>query len=1174
MPQRFSTFPCISDQSNTFYPRFYKKLVYSPKPANLSKVHVKDSKPKYFGDDAYAFEDDSKKLFPSKCTDPTNIFYNSSGVKQIPCDRDGDAYNFHVSNDKPTQFNMNKFHKLNSCYLIGASMKVLLCINRTPIYFLVDTGSQISILNQCFVSGNTLTPTQTIVRGATGHTLELLGCVVVEVGVSERIHFQEEFYVSTSLSECILGMDFLEKHNCTVDLAGSTLYIDNVSVPLVSHVACRATMSDKVKQVKIPECISEQVQRVPITFQNDLSSLIQKFSDIFDDSRLGCVNFCSHEIVLTDTRPVKQMPRRVSFAQRDLIDREVKTMLEKGIIEPCSSPWATPIVLVKKKDGSTRFCVDYRRLNSQTRIDAFPLPNSLDIIDNLSGSCYFATLDLKSGFWQIPMHDTDKFKTAFCVPGGHYQFTRMPFGLVNATPTFQRCMEQILNGLLDRICNVFVDDIVIYAKSVKELLERLDVVLDRIMKSGLTVNSKKCVLFSTKINLLGHVICEEGVKPNPEKVSVIESWKTPTTRKEMRSFLGLASYYRRFVQGFAQLAAPLHQLCSLRCDWKWSEAQDKAFLCLKTMLVNTPVLGHFKTGDRIIIDTDASGEALGAILSQVDAEGKERVIAYYSRCLSHVEKNYCVTRRELLAVIDSLRHWRHYVSGVSIIVRTDHASLTWLRNFKQPEGQLARWLERLAEFHIDLQYRRGAASGNADGLSRRPCNKDCSHCLRKEDKDVVNCSLIGFDVTGIDWVSEQAKDDNLARVREWIESGNVPEWEQVSGETSCLKSYWQQIHSIKLNSQRVLIREFHLPVGQIREQILIPNHFIKDITISIHEQGHFGIKRTSELLSSNYYFHNWKSLVKQIVQSCMACSKRKGPSSRTTLPLKRYQASEPLQRIAIDILGPLPLTSSGNKYLLVITDYFSKWADAIPIPTQETKVIIDALMIFISNFGIPVEIHSDQGRNFESFLMSALCERLGIHKTRTTPYYPRSDGQTERFNRTLLAALAKICTAENEWDKFIPIVCMYYRATTHCATGTSPALLMLGRELRLPVHVMFPPAPMSQSSTYSEYASDLENRLSLASEYARKHLRVTWETMKNRNVPSRNIKPLSADKPVLIFNPSTTKGGSMKLRSCWKGPYRIIEMINPYLYRIAVGGRRGSQVIHRSNIFQPETIEN
>jgi hypothetical protein len=282
-----------------------------------------------------------------------------------------------------------------------------------------------------------------------------------------------------------------------------------------------------------------------------------------------------------------------------------------------------------------------------------------------------------------------------------------------------------------------------------------------------------------------------------------------------------------------------------------------------------------------------------------------------------------------------------------------------------------------------------------------------------------------------------------------------------------------------------------------------------------------------------------------------------------------------MQRIAIDVLGRLPTTKSGNKYLIIITDYFSKWVEAVPVPNQEAITVCNVILSFSSRFGIPSEIHSDQGRNFESTLVKMLCDRLGIVKTRTTPYRPQSDGQTERFNRTLLAALAKICNQEEQnWDELVPLVCMYYRATVHAATGVTPSLLMLGRELRLPVDLVFPPISTTPCESYEAHVSELDKRINIANEYARQHLRISWENMKSSSPVSRKPHLLDLTKHVLVFNPSVPKGTSPKLARLWKGPFEISEMISPYLYRVKVGGRRGTQVIHRSHLFQPSMPAN
>jgi hypothetical protein len=281
-----------------------------------------------------------------------------------------------------------------------------------------------------------------------------------------------------------------------------------------------------------------------------------------------------------------------------------------------------------------------------------------------------------------------------------------------------------------------------------------------------------------------------------------------------------------------------------------------------------------------------------------------------------------------------------------------------------------------------------------------------------------------------------------------------------------------------------------------------------------------------------------------------------------------------MQRIAIDILGPLPITSRGNKYALVVTDYFSKWPEVFAIPNQEASTVADILVeSIVSRFGVPQELHTDQGRNFESALIAGICKRLGIHKTRTTPYRPQSDGQTERFNRTLTDALSKICSKQEEWDLFVPLVCMYYRAINHSSTGVSPALLMLGRQIRLPIDVAFPNTEIKIPNTYPEYVQELEKKLRVASEYARQHMRLSWEAMSSYAPVSRVVKPLDIGKQVFLFNPAHKKGISPKLTKFWRGPYDILECISPYLYRIKVGGRNGTQVVHRTHLFQATTNE-
>jgi len=389
----------------------------------------------------------------------------------------------------------------------------------------------------------------------------------------------------------------------------------------------------------------------------------------------------------------------------------------------------------------------------------------------------------------------------------------------------------------------------------------------------------------------------------------------------------------------------------------------------------------------------------------------------------------------------------------------------------------------------------------------------------------------------------------------------------VSAASVPLKLLWSQRDTLTLQDQ-ILCRKFFRPEGASLNQIVVPRHGREEIVKKCHEEGHFGVTRTQEAIARRYFWPGWKKDVAAHVTACLQCNKRKGPPQKIRLPLKRYQCNEVFQRVAIDMLGPiLPTTERGNKYLLVLTDYYTKWAEALPVTSQNAEIVADVLLEQVfSRFGAPAELHSDQGKNFDSVLVKRVCERLGIYKTRTTRYRPQSDGQTERLNRTLLASLAKMCDQEKDWDTVVPLVMFYYRATRHAATGFTPNMLMFGRDVRMPLDVIFPPTS-EDVRPHHVYLKDLEDRLTLASELARKHLLTSWEQMNIHHPTSRCVPELKLSEPVLVFDPAVPRGYSPKLASMWKGPHRVKERLSQHLYRVEIG--KHVKVIHRSHLFQP-----
>lgn len=403
-----------------------------------------------------------------------------------------------------------------------------------------------------------------------------------------------------------------------------------------------------------------------------------------------------------------------------------------GIIEPSSSAWSSAIVLVQKKDGSKRFCLDYRRLNSVTMKDAYPLPRIDESLNQLNGAKWFSTLVLNAGYWQVELDPNDKPKTAFVTRQGLFEFNVMPFGLCNAPATFERLMETVLSGLQWQVCLIYLDDVIVYGKTFEEMLHNL--VFEKLRAAGLKLKARKCTLFSKQVKYLGDVISEEGVETDVEKVEAVRKWPEPVNKTQVRSFIGLCSYYRKFIANFAEIARPLHRLTEASVAFKWTNECQVAFDALKAKLTSAPILTHLDFSKSFILDTDASQNAIGAALSQIQ-NGQERVVAYASKVVSKTERRYCVTRKELFAVVTFIKHFRHFLYGRKFLVRTDHSSLRWLLRFKDPEGQLARWLEVISPYDMEIEHRAGRLHGNADGLSRVPCTQ-CGYFDDWEKADV------------------------------------------------------------------------------------------------------------------------------------------------------------------------------------------------------------------------------------------------------------------------------------------------------------------------------------------------------------------------------------------------------------------------------------------------------
>ena len=909
----------------------------------------------------------------------------------------------------------------------------------------------------------------------------------------------------------------------------------------------------------------------------EVKSLLAKRSSVFSAHKfdIGHTKIVKHVINTGTALPVKQPLRRMPPLKREAIREEIDRMKAQGVIEPSASPWASPVVLVKKKDGSWRFCIDYRKLNDVTLKDSYPLPridDSLDALRGVGGKRWFSTMDLASGYWQVAMDPDSADRTAFISAEGLYQFKVLPFGLCNAPATFERLMESVLAGLHWTTCLIYLDDIIVFADSFEQHLSRLDEILCRLHEAGLKLSPKKCNFFQSSVKFLGHVVSSNGVSADPDKTEAIMKWPPPIDVQQVRSFLGTCSYYRRFINKFAEIAKPLQSLTLKNATFLWTKDCEDAFNKLKHAITTAPVLSYPSDTGTYILDTDASSYSIGSVLSQKQGD-EEKVIAYFSQSLSKEERNYCVTRKELLAIVKSVKHFHHYLYGQQFHVRTDHGSLTWLMKFKHPEGQLARWLEILGTYDFDIEFRPGRYHTNADGLSRIPC-KQCSHCSKR---DIEQCQIRALTVDDRDDTSPmtasekqlrsaQLEDADIRIILEALEHGAqrlTPE--EVEGKGPVFRRYWHQWDRLIVN-RGILCRKWYTADEQVTLQYIVPSSLKPTILQGLHDDkvaGHMGIAKTFKRVQDRYYWCGYHRDVEDWCRKCTVCQARMAPGKTPRAPLKKIRTGARFQRTSLDILGPLPVSNQGNRYILLITDYFSKWAEAVPLANIEACTVAQAFVEqFVSRFGVPSQVHTDQGKQFEAQLFQEMCAILGIDKTRTTPYWPQSDGFVERLNRTLEDLLSKLvdCNQQN-WDACLQLAMLAYRSSVQESTGFSPCNMLYGMEVNLPIHLIYGSLPVEGHDLH-EFSWNLRNRLHMVHELARDNLTLA-EGVQRRQYDHK-IHRLG-DR-VWISQTRKFKGLSQKLQMRWIGPYQVTAKLSDLTYKVKVVDGTKSLVIHHNRM--------
>ena len=840
--------------------------------------------------------------------------------------------------------------------------------------------------------------------------------------------------------------------------------------------------------------------------EEKVKDILKKYDNIIalKDDKLGITSIIEHHIsVPKDMKPIYIPMYKVAHSQKEKIENEVEKLLQNDIIEESNTPWSFPLLAVPKKNGETRIVVDFRKLNEKTETDPYPMPSMVDLLNSIGKSNFFSSIDLQQGFLQVPLDTDSKNKTGFSTSNAHYVYKRMPFGLKSSPTTFVRLIHQVFKGLLGKIIFSYIDDLFIIGDTIEEHLRNLDVVLQRLQNANLKIKLKKCFFLRKACTFLGHTITADGVKVTDDKVKSIMSFKQPKDVKSLRSFLGLAGFYRKFVKGFSKIAAPLTDLLKKDVIFEWKQEQEDAFQCLKNKLTTAPILAFPDFNKQFYLQTDASGIGLGSALMQKYGNSF-KVIGYHSRKFNKAELNYNITEKEALSVIDSLKHFRYIIFGYPIIIQTDHLAIREIFKYPNHSGRRARWFLTTLDYNIKIEYLPGKENIVADCLSRY----DMEVCTIQEipkaqlDNDIIR--------------NHQRNDVTLFNIIQTLQADEaIPE----------------TMHSYRLSELEII--DGILMKNSIRRTIIIPKSLIEKVLYLTHDlRNHPGREETIKQTQLRFTWTGMYKDVKSYIKHCHKCASCKGTTRKQ--PIGLYPIPEtPFEKVVIDLLR-LNHTPKGNLYILVVTDYLTRFTELMPQKTKTAYETASNLLNFIHRYGAPEVILSDNGNEFENKLLKELLKFYYTQKVSIIPYHPQGNGVAERVNRQIIEMIRLSLPHEDEnWDDHIPHIQYLINTRIHNAIKTSPYQALYGYQPRQPYEI--------NTAKYNTVIENnpIEARINNAQLM---HKKVN-EALKASNVSMKQYENSNDQFKIgdLIYEKRILLGTNYKTQPTFQGPFKIVE---------------------------------
>ena len=834
---------------------------------------------------------------------------------------------------------------------------------------------------------------------------------------------------------------------------------------------------------------------------------------------------------------------KIPIGQREIVNNLVQEMKDQGVVIPSTSPYNSPLLLVPKKDKSFRLVIDYRKLNSQTIPDRMPMPVIGDVLSQLGGAKVFSSLDLLSGYFQVPLEKESQPLTAFSTHNEHLEFTVMPFGLTSAPLTFVRLMQSVLGNIDNVFC--YLDDIIIHSKTIEEHLITLEKVLTALKDAGLKLKLKKCQFLRNELEFLGHRVTAEGIRMQQAKIEAIVQYPPPINVKGVRRFLGLIGYYRPFIQGFSSIAYPLNQLLRQDVPFHWEQDQQTAFEELKSKLMQDPILIYPDFNKEFYIACDASGYGLGAVLLQ---KGKLRLmpISFASRSLNDAEKRYSATERECLAIVWALKKFRHTILGFKVNILTDHRPLLDLfkkRAFTNNQ-KFNRWFISVLEFGPNFQYIPGRFNTMADSLSRM---NEADNVSKGTYSFSFSCKLTDLD---LDLVREEQQKDDQIR--------------EILGELLSDSDYQGDYQLINGSV-------YKRPVGQNDcARLYVPATLRQEVLNLVHSHslaGHPGLAKTCKILTRNYFWRNCTVDAKEFISKCEVCNKHKGVVNRPA-PLEKYPSDLfPFEMVSMDTMGPFPTTQNNFRYILVFIDYLTRYTEVVPIRNRNAATVAEALKHrIITRHSCPKVLISDNALEFTSALLNSLCDFYDIKKVQIVAHKPSSNGLVERANKKILDVLKTLVTpSSTDWDSVLDDVQFAINSIVNKSTGETPHYLLYGYDKRTPYSLVDDAVPPRRTYNYDDYIAyrtrksyDMYHRTRLALDKAFAEYKGQYD--KKTVVPQLKVG-------MKVYVKKGMKDGPMyKVSESFEGPYRIIELLKYHKIKLVDISNGNTRVCHSNNV--------